>query len=358
MVELSGKAVLASDTRSLIRKVRPGDIVVIDQNDLDGRSAQAIARSRPAAVLNTQRFISGRFPATGAAVLAQANVPLVEACGSVLLSLKDGATIRLSDGAVYRGTDLLARGTELSGPEVQQMMRQAEAGLAAQVATFTANAMAELHNPRGVLLDSSSLPDVGAKGKKVLVISRAEDLANLRRFIKDQRPVVIAVDDAIDAMPRFVPGPEVIVGGISAVSDSALKKVHALVLVESSFTDADRLRLESLGKEYHVVAGSTSPEDLAILLAHRSGAELIVNHGTESSLIDYLEHGTTRSAGSFLTRLKTGATFVDSRALGAIYRSTVSWWLIGGIALLALAAAGFAFLSTDWGQDLLDSWRS
>src|SRR5665647_1702599 len=47
-------------TKSLTKRLRPGDIAVIDHLDLDRVSAEALAACRPAAVLNAARSTSGR----------------------------------------------------------------------------------------------------------------------------------------------------------------------------------------------------------------------------------------------------------------------------------------------------------
>ena len=65
-----------SDRRTsvLLSRVRPGDIAVLDHLDLDGRTAQALVDRQVAAVVNAGQFVSGRYPALGAEVLASADV--------------------------------------------------------------------------------------------------------------------------------------------------------------------------------------------------------------------------------------------------------------------------------------------
>ena len=60
--ELRGPARVDTRTKSLTRRLRPGDLAVIDHLDLDRVSAEALVQCRPGAVLNAARSTSGRYP--------------------------------------------------------------------------------------------------------------------------------------------------------------------------------------------------------------------------------------------------------------------------------------------------------
>ena len=62
----------------LTRRLRPGDVAVIQHVDLDRASAEAMVACRVAAVVNAAESISGRYPALGPQVLASAGIPLVD----------------------------------------------------------------------------------------------------------------------------------------------------------------------------------------------------------------------------------------------------------------------------------------
>src|SRR6187551_2768968 len=82
--------------RNLIRRLNPGDIAVVDVLDLDRSTAEALAKRRPAAVLNVRQSISGRYPAGGASVLVGAGIALVDEVGSEILALRDGTTASIT----------------------------------------------------------------------------------------------------------------------------------------------------------------------------------------------------------------------------------------------------------------------
>ena len=47
-------------TKDLTKRLRPGDVAVIDHLDIDRVAAEALVAARPAAVLNAARSISGQ----------------------------------------------------------------------------------------------------------------------------------------------------------------------------------------------------------------------------------------------------------------------------------------------------------
>src|SRR5688572_31880825 len=96
-----------SDRRTsvLLGRVRPGDIAVLDHLDLDGRAAQALLDRQVAAVVNAGQFISGRYPALGAEMLASAGVPLLDCVGPEVF-----AAVGNGDRGELDGDRLLVKG--------------------------------------------------------------------------------------------------------------------------------------------------------------------------------------------------------------------------------------------------------
>src|SRR6266568_971576 len=100
-------------TGDLLRRVGPGDIVVLNQLDLDRRTADALIAAEVAGVVNASASISGRFPNLGPEILVSAGVPLIDNVGvAALHDIKEGAKLRLQGGTVYLGERELATGAE------------------------------------------------------------------------------------------------------------------------------------------------------------------------------------------------------------------------------------------------------
>ena len=101
---ITGTARVDRDIDRLLRRVGPGDIVVIDALDLDRITADALVEADIAAVVNASPSISGRYPNLGPEVLVANGVTLIDEAGpEVFKKVKDGAKVRLHDGGVYCG---------------------------------------------------------------------------------------------------------------------------------------------------------------------------------------------------------------------------------------------------------------
>ena len=85
-----------------------------------------------------------------------------------------------------------------------------------------------MQRERDLLFGGSGLPalDHELSGRPVLVVVRGynyrEDLAVLRPFIRDVRPVLLGVDGGADALIEAGYTPDLILGDMDSVSDQAL----------------------------------------------------------------------------------------------------------------------------------------
>jgi uncharacterized membrane-anchored protein len=68
-------------TKNLTKRLRPGDVAVIDHIDLDRVSAEALVGCGVAAVVNLSPSISGRYPNLGPEILVAAGIPLLDGVG-------------------------------------------------------------------------------------------------------------------------------------------------------------------------------------------------------------------------------------------------------------------------------------
>src|SRR6478672_1146412 len=116
---VSGVARLDRRTTRLAGRLNPGDIAIIDHVDLDRVSAQALIAAKPAAVINAQPSISGRYPNLGPEVIVAAGIPLLDNVGTEIFgAIKEGARIRVDGDLVLIGDDVVAQGTAQSAESV------------------------------------------------------------------------------------------------------------------------------------------------------------------------------------------------------------------------------------------------
>ena len=354
---INGTARVDTRTKSLTKRLRPGDIAVIDHLDVDRVSAEALVACRPAAVLNAARSTSGRYPNLGPDILVEAGIPLIDDLGPDVLALAEGQQIRLLEGQVFDGDRLVAEGTRQDAASVAAAMAEARTGLAVQLEAFAANTMDYLRRERDLLLDGVGVPDIRTQieGRHVLIVVRGyhykEDLVILRSYIKEFRPVLVGVDGGADALVEAGWKPDLIVGDMDSVSDRTLKSGAEVVVHAYRDGRAPGVeRMEQLGVEHVVFPATGTSEDVAMLLADDKGAELIVAVGTHATLVEFLDKGRAGMASTFLTRLRVGGKLVDAKGVSRLYRQRISSWQLLWLGVAGVAALVAALASTVAGQ--------
>ncbi len=358
-------------TGGLLRRIGQGDIVVLDQVDLDRSTADALVEAEVAGVVNASPSISGRFPNLGPEIVVGAGIALIDGVGpEVLRAIKEGSKVRLHEGGVFLGEREVGRGTQQTIETIADLMIEAKAGMSAQLEAFSANTIEFLRRERTLILDGVGVPDlhVPIRGRQVLIVapgrSHAEELASLKRYISEHRPVLIGVDAGADTLHDQGYKPNVIIGDPDGLSTSTLQ-TGAEVVVPAHFDGhAPGLeRVQDLGIGAVTFPASGNPEDLALLLADAHGATLVVTIGFQATLSEFLDRGRSGSNPStFLTRLKLGSKVVDGRAVATLHRSRVS---IGAVVVLviaaliavlvALAVSGVGGAYLDW---MTNTWHS
>ncbi|MGY1725091.1 putative cytokinetic ring protein SteA [Blastococcus sp. SYSU DS0533] len=367
----AGTVRLDRRTKNLTKRLRPGDIAVIDHVDIDRVSADALVGCKVAAVVNAAPSISGRYPNLGPEILINAGIPLLDDVGKdVFAKVKEGAEVRLEGGRLLdaEGT-VLAEGTEHDAESVAAAMADARAGLSVQLEAFAANTMEYMKRERALLLDGVGVPDVATKieGRHVLVVVRGydykEDLHALRSYIRDYRPVLIGVDGGADALVEAGYSPDMIIGDMDSVSDDVLRSGAEVVVHAYADGRAPGLaRVQDLGVEAITFPAAATSEDIAMLLADEKGATLIVAVGTHATLVEFLDKGRGGMASTFLTRLRLGGKLVDAKGVSRLYRSRISTTALVVLVIAAFVAIGSALALSAAGRVyldlLLDQWNS
>jgi uncharacterized membrane-anchored protein len=368
---VAGTARLDRRTKNLTKRLRPGDIAVIDHVDIDRVSADALVGCKIAAVVNAAPSISGRYPNLGPEILVSAGIPLLDDVGrDVFGKLKEGTRVRL-DGNQLLADDgtVLAEGKAQDRGTIAEAMTDAKAGLSTQLEAFAANTMEYMKRERALLLDGVGVPDVrtALDGRHVLIVVRGydykEDLQALRSYIRDYRPVLIGVDGGADALREAGYQPDMIIGDMDSVSDDSLTCGAEVVVHAYADGRAPGLaRVESLGVEAITFPAAATSEDIAMLLADEKGATLIVAVGTHATLVEFLDKGRGGMASTFLTRLRLGGKLVDAKGVSRLYRSRISTAALVVLVLAAFVAIGAAIAVSAAGRvylDLLvDQWNS
>jgi uncharacterized membrane-anchored protein len=360
----TGTARVDRRTARLLTRLGPGDVAVIDHVDLDRGTAQALADAGVAAVVNAQPMISGRFPNLGPEVLLDAGVTMVDGVGpQALRRIRDGARVHLDGHDVLVDGAVVATGRRLEADDVAEQLAAARSGLAAHLDSFTHNSTELLRREQRLLLGGEGLPVLAARleGRTALVVlpgdEAASQLAQVRRFVRRRRPVLIGVDAGGDVLLDAGHRPDLLVLSAAALEDISAQVLararEVVVRGEPGSGTAAWDAVERVAHRPHRVHTSLTSEDTALLLAHTGGASPIVAVGARAGLEDLLERGRTGLPSTFLTRLKTGPELVEARLLPALTprRRRLGPLLLVLLVLALVAAAAAAPASRDWVRD-------
>jgi len=339
-------------TKRLVKRLQPGDVAVINHEDLDRVAAETLVDAAPAAVVNAAASISGRYPNLGPLLLCQAGIPLIDAVGpEVMESVEEGVPVTIDGDRVMVGSEVVATGVRQTARSVDEAIDGARANMGPELERFAANTVEYIHQEIELLTGKLEVPDIDCAiaGRHVLIVVRGidykEDLRLLAQsgYLRGERPVLIGVDGGADALLDRGAVPDLIIGDFDSVSERALRCGAQLIV--HGFTDGrapGAERLDELGLPYTVFSAPGTSEDVAMLLAYEKGAELMVAVGTHNSMVEFLDKGRAGMASTFLVRMKVGDALVDAKGVSRLYRSSVRtkdlvWMILAAVFTLAVA---------------------
>jgi uncharacterized membrane-anchored protein len=320
-------------TKLLVKHLRRGDIALVDHLDIDRVSAEELIVAGAAAVLNCSASSSGTYPNLGPQLLVEAGVLLVDLPDDSLFDVvSDGDPVVVVFGGPAGG-QVLHRGEVIAGGEVLDLgrvradteARRREIGEALE--RFAHNTIEHMREERELLAGRIELPRFATdfRDRSTLVVVRGvghqHDLRVLRPFIRDMRPLLIAVDGGAEALLEAGLTPDMIVGDMDSAGEDALRCGAELVV--HSYPDGrapGRHRLEELGLEFKLVPAPGTSQDVAMLICAEKGARLIVSVGSQFNLVEFLDRNRKGMSSTFLTRLRIGEILVDAKGVNRLYR--------------------------------------
>jgi uncharacterized membrane-anchored protein len=364
---VSGPVRCGRRTKVLVRSLQRGEIALIDHLDIDRVSAEELIGAGVAAVLNCSASSSGSYPNLGPQLLVEAGILLLDLPDDSLFGvLSDGEDVMVvavgAAGAdvsqparrsppprqaeVLRAGQLLAKGQVLDLERVCAETEARRREVSDALERFAHNTIEHMREERELLAGRIELPgfDTDFRDRSTLVVVRGvghqRDLRALRPFIRDMRPVIIAVDGGAEALLEEGIEPSMIVGDMDSAGEAALRGGAELVV--HSYADGHapgRSRLEQLGLPFKLVAAPGTSQDLALLIAAEKGARLIVSVGSQFNLVEFLDRNRKGMSSTFLTRLRVGEILVDAKGVSRLYRPQP-----GLTPLLVVLAAGLVAL--------------
>ncbi len=337
-LEVSGPVRLGRKTKLLVRHLVAGDIAVIDHLDIDRVSAEELISAGAMAVLNCRASTSGSYPNLGPQLLVEAGVLLLDLPDDSLFDLlSDGDPVSVRTAGSSTHGEVLHKGRTLVSGEILDVARvraetearRREIGEALE--RFAHNTIEHMREERELLAGRIDLPRFRTdfRDRSALVVVRGvdhqRDLRALRSFIRDTRPVLVAVDGGADALLEAGYTPTMILGDMDSASEAALLTARdgGTELVVHSYPDGrapGKRRLEDLDVPFKLVPAPGTSQDVAMLVAAEKGARLIVTVGSQFNLVEFLDRNREGMSSTFLTRLRIGEILVDAKGVSRLYR--------------------------------------
>ena len=363
-------------TKLLVKHLSRGDIALIDHLDIDRVSAEELIAANVGAVLNCRSSSSGSYPNLGPQLLVEAGIHLVDLPDD---SLFDRALRRRGDHRARRRgvratARCLARGEVLDlarvRAETDARRRRSARRSSVSRTTRSSTCARSASCSSGKIEMPRFATDFRDRAALVVVrgVGHQRDLRALRPFIRDMRPVLIAVDGGAEALLEEGLRPDMIVGDMDSAGEAALMTPRAggrsrrmgwrvgrapprgsggAELVVHAYPDGrapGRERLERLGLPFKLVPAPGTSQDVAMLIAAEKGANLIVSVGSQFNLVEFLDRNRKGMSSTFLTRLRIGEILVDAKGVSRLYHPRP-----GLTPLLVVVAAGLlAMIAVVW----------
>jgi uncharacterized membrane-anchored protein len=242
---------------------------------------------------------------------------------------------------------VVVQGRVLAAPELERQLEEQRERIDEALAEFAENTVAHVREETDLLTGAVDFPPTKAhfRDRHVLIVVRGDrhrrDLKALRAYIRDVRPLIVAVDGGADGVLEAGLKPDVILGDMDSASDQAL--ACGAELIVHAYPDGRAPgceRLEAAGLKHTLVPAAGTSEDVAMLMAFEKGATLIVSVGAHFNLIEFLDRKRGGMSSTFLTRLRIGEKLVDAKGVSRLYNPS------GALAPAGLFVVAFLILLT------------
>ncbi|HMT49292.1 putative cytokinetic ring protein SteA [uncultured Dietzia sp.] len=348
------------------RKLGPKDVAVLDLNRTSADTARALVEAGVAAVIHVPRAGEEMLPRAAFRTLAASTIPVVE--DADLSAVAEGTKVRVDEGVVYsvKTEDELASGRESGPATLLAEVDAAESGYVESALAHLANATEFLSLEHPLLLDGEGLPqiDVEFADRHVVVVTGDESsqaqLADLKPFIKEYRPLLVGVDGGAELLRSAKLSADVVVATPTAVSEEVLTDGAVLVVPADRDGRAEGLeRVTELGVGATTFPAAATARDMALLLAFHNGAEMIVVTGGDRGLENVF--GPSSAPSSTMVDTAVSSRLVHADACSTLYRSRGAGIGLALVVLAALVAVAAVVVARDSAQDLLiwavDMWN-
>ena len=259
----------------------------------------------------------------------------------------EGDVVRIEDGEIWRNGELLGRGTVLDEAGIEVAMEAARAAIGTELERFAANTLEYIQKEARLTFEPLTLPPLHTKfaGRHALVVVRGHDYRSDLAALRSVHPrVPTGAHRRRRRRRRAARARAASPTSSSATSTRCRRRAwraapsSCTTCIPTAAPRVARTCSSGASTTTEFVAEGTS-EDVAMLLAYESKAQLIVAVGTHATMVEFLDKGRPGMASTFLTRLRLGPMLVDAKGVSRLYEGRVrrlDIFLLVGAALIAM----------------------
>lgn len=320
---IEGNVKVGTRTKDLAKYLSPGDIAVLQHDDIDELAAEALLNAKLKAIINTGSSMSGRYFSRGTALLIQnharvfdANLHITTFADHDLVRIK-GKDLIINNHCVYSNSC-----TRVNEDYIRRKTEAFEVLQSTMISNFLDNTLEHAKLEKDIILNFNAYPDLETvlNGRPAVVVVRSpeskECMESLHTYIEAYNPVLIGVDGGADVIIGCGYTPDILLGDMDSVSDIGIFRSREVILhayMDGKCPCLDRIAPMNI--KYKLLPMPGTSEDIALLLAYDKGASSIVLIGGHSSITDFWERGRNGMGSTLITRLKIEDRLIDYKHL-------------------------------------------
>lgn len=367
-VNISARLRLLDGDGYVPKKLKAGDMIGGNISQLAPEDVSWLVNLPVAAVVDTHTPQT-RPPMRSYAVFASAGIPVIDSVDD-FDALRDGDKLTFSDGEFTKRGKSLTSAVAREAHTVVTTAAHAGLTLVEQATAFCGNSIEVLQREMRTIVDGEGIPTspVSMSGRHVVIVTGGsageKQLASLKPFIREFAPVLIGVDSGADVIAQAGHTVDVVVADPSTVSQDVLLCGAAIVLPAEDDGHCPGLeRIQDLGVGAVTFPAALDSRNLAVLLADKAGADMIVvAEGLQRFDASFRADHSSPSAAAFMVDRSTGGKTVHASAIASLYEQQKRGfnWAIFLLIVLALVIAG-VYINTNHPElidSALDTWRA
>lgn len=324
-MKIQGRIKVGTKTKTLAHFLCPGEIAVIQHDDIDELAAEALIRTGIKAVINTGKSMTGKFLSLGTKALFESNIKTTD-IELTISNFKDNDFVTvvnkdiIINNTLYKDVCTIVNSDYIRQKSIESSSNQAE-----EISKFVENTISHAALEKEKIINFTNFPELSTKlkGRHVLIVVRnsnsLEEIKSLKSYLDKYDPVFIGVDGGADLIIKCGFTPDILIGDMDSVSDIGLFRSKELVLHAYENGSCPCLeRVLRLNLPYKMAAMTGTSEDVALMLAYRKEAELIVLIGGHSCMYDFISKGRAGMGSTLITRVIVGDRLVDCKGINKI----------------------------------------